>query len=563
MLGLLDQEPLRLLSKINLEPRQFAGDASAQIEIMRPNKRDVPANEYRYSGDATFDNMEISGLFGDSSLDAGKGSVRLEPRSMTVTADALLAQAPISLKWRQNFFDEDGPSEFSVSGSIDSSTADLIGVATRQYVRGPIAFNAEAKGELGNFEYVDLQADFQDATLSVDALGWRKPAGAPGKGRVSLAMSPSGMDVKALSLEGQGVSIAGEFTLDASGALQRAHLPRIYLEQSADLSMTARRDETNALVVNAVGEYLNAAPIIEAVVDGPARADSAGDEPGWGPGLSLNARIDRVGMRQGVEYRFAALDVWRDQERLQGLSFTAFDHDGPPLSVEMTLAEGGGGAGPVRTIRAQSASIGAFLRAVFGITSVEGGEGEMQVRLRGPGEDGIAGQIEARNLIVVDAPLLARIFSAGSLEGLSSLLNDQGIDLSYAFGKFDYRDGVLSLDDMRATGPSVGITADGVAAMGAGGDIRLSGAVAPVYQINSLLGNAPLIGDILVGKKGEGVLALSYTVTGERNAPVVAVNPLSALTPGIFRRLFQPQLDNQDPRRDAPDPASVEERPGE
>jgi len=43
-----------------------------------------------------------------------------------------------------------------------------------------------------------------------------------------------------------------------------------------------------------------------------------------------------------------------------------------------------------------------------------------------------------------------------------------------------------------------------------------------------------------VGKKGEGIFALSYSVTGERSSPTVFVNPLSALTPGIFRRVFDP-----------------------
>ncbi len=94
---------------------------------------------------------------------------------------------------------------------------------------------------------------------------------------------------------------------------------------------------------------------------------------------------------------------------------------------------------------------------------------------------------------------------------------------------------------MRATGSSVGITADGYVGVGAEGEADLTGAVAPVYAINSMLGNAPIIGDILVGKKGEGLVAFSYRVSGETANPSVFVNPLSALTPGIFRQLMQPQ----------------------
>ena len=170
------------------------------------------------------------------------------------------------------------------------------------------------------------------------------------------------------------------------------------------------------------------------------------------------------------------------------------------------------------------------------------------MRVHLPEEDGhaLTGVIEARDLQVVEAPLLARIFSAGSLDGLSNLLGGKGIDFSYAYGEFDFVDSVVSIRNARATGSSVGITAEGGLATGEGGEISLVGAVAPVYQLNSALANAPIIGDILVGRKGEGVLALSYAVSGETDSPSVFVNPLSALTPGVFRQLMQPPAVRQE-----------------
>ena len=105
---------------------------------------------------------------------------------------------------------------------------------------------------------------------------------------------------------------------------------------------------------------------------------------------------------------------------------------------------------------------------------------------------------------------------------------------------------------MRATGASVGITADGTVGVGPDGRADLSGAVAPIYALNSVLGNAPIIGDILVGKKGEGILAFTYNVSGDAGNPSVFVNPLSALTPGIFRQLMQPQRLNRSEEEAAP-----------
>ena len=148
------------------------------------------------------------------------------------------------------------------------------------------------------------------------------------------------------------------------------------------------------------------------------------------------------------------------------------------------------------------------------------------------------GALEAHDLRVVKAPILAKIFAAGSLTGLADLVNGEGIELKNAMANFAIEDGVIQVSESRATGPSVGITAVGSLPLD-GGAITLNGAVAPAYQVNSFLGKAPVIGDLFVNRKGEGILALSYAVDGEAHEPRVTVNPLSALTPGVLRRMFE------------------------
>ena len=73
--------------------------------------------------------------------------------------------------------------------------------------------------------------------------------------------------------------------------------------------------------------------------------------------------------------------------------------------------------------------------------------------------------------------------------------------------------------------------------------LELDGVLVPAYSANSLLGDIPLIGDIFVGKKGEGIFALSYTVVGPFEKTQITVNPLSALTPGFLRGIFRVKRD--------------------
>jgi Protein of unknown function/AsmA-like C-terminal region len=540
LLGVLDQEPMLLMSKINLDPDQFHGDARARIEIMRPNKRDVPTEDYRYSGLATFETMRITGITGDAELTDAKGRVDLKPRSVTITAKARLSEAPIDIVWRQNFFAADGPSSFSIAGTVDSSTGDLFGISSRQYIRGPVTFTANALGKIGNFETLEATADFGNAVLRIDALDWRKPAGAPAVGTISAKFSDGGFDIEKIELNGDGAAIFGSLQFK-DGALASAAFPLFELKDAASLNLSAERKPTGEFAVTAIGDFLLAGPLLEQMVGGGSGGGGASDDSAavnWGPGLVLTARIDKMRMRENVDYNNVSLDLWRDATKLQALDLTAFSADGAPLKV--MLSHTGEDEGPGQSVEARTSALGEMLRAVFGYKSISGGEGSMQIGFAAPGRKGLFGVIEAKNLHVVDTPLLARLFSAGSFEGLADLLNGAGIDLDNVYGEFDLTDNVLSIDKFRASGSSVGFTAAGDIEIYDGGAVRLNGAVAPIYQINSVLGRTPIIGDLFVGKKGEGILALSYRITGERAAPDVFVNPLSALTPGIFRNLFEP-----------------------
>ena len=95
----------------------------------------------------------------------------------------------------------------------------------------------------------------------------------------------------------------------------------------------------------------------------------------------------------------------------------------------------------------------------------------------------------------------------------------------------------------RANGRAIGGTADGYIDRPKG-MIALKGSLVPAYGLNSVLGNIPLLGDVLVSKKGEGIFGVTYSATGNAEQPDISVNPLAVLTPGILRRLFEGRMPN-------------------
>jgi hypothetical protein len=98
---------------------------------------------------------------------------------------------------------------------------------------------------------------------------------------------------------------------------------------------------------------------------------------------------------------------------------------------------------------------------------------------------------------------------------------------------------VITLKRIIAFGGALGISGRGW--LNPGQDqIDIDGTLAPAYALNSVLGNFPVLGSLLVGGEGQGVFAARFHLGGSNDDPTVTVNPLSALTPGVLRHLFDP-----------------------
>jgi hypothetical protein len=66
----------------------------------------------------------------------------------------------------------------------------------------------------------------------------------------------------------------------------------------------------------------------------------------------------------------------------------------------------------------------------------------------------------------------------------------------------------------------------------------------PLYGPNNLLGQLPIVGLFLGGEK-EGLIGITYEVIGRPGNPVLHINPVSALAPGLLRKVFEYPFANQ------------------
>lgn len=66
----------------------------------------------------------------------------------------------------------------------------------------------------------------------------------------------------------------------------------------------------------------------------------------------------------------------------------------------------------------------------------------------------------------------------------------------------------------------------------------MNGTFVPLYGLNNVASQLPLLGPLLGGGHNEGLFAVNFRVSGKLSSPDVSVNPLSAIAPGFLRKLF-------------------------
>jgi hypothetical protein len=59
----------------------------------------------------------------------------------------------------------------------------------------------------------------------------------------------------------------------------------------------------------------------------------------------------------------------------------------------------------------------------------------------------------------------------------------------------------------------------------------MQGVISPIYLLNGI--------GALFTRKGEGLFGFNYRLQGNAKDPKVSINPLSILTPGMFREIFR------------------------
>ena len=142
------------------------------------------------------------------------------------------------------------------------------------------------------------------------------------------------------------------------------------------------------------------------------------------------------------------------------------------------------------------------------------------------------------NFKVQEVPVLAKLLTLASLQGIADLLTGEGIRFTDFEMKFSNKKGLMTIEEMYAIGPAISILMNGY--IESKKLISLRGTLVPATTINRSIASIPLIGNILVGKKtGEGIFGVSFKIKGPPKDLKTTVNPIKTLTPRFITRTLE------------------------
>ena len=525
-MALLDRKPLEFARAVRIRPSEVRGMVAVRARFGLDLSRSLSPKDIDFAAAANLVDAEISSAFQGAGLRGGEIKLRLDRNGLEADGNVMVKGVPFALSWREDFRPAAKfATYYALSGRLDAKARERFSVAADRYLQGPVDLQIQVMGSHNRIEQTVLAIDLADTEVTIPEFKWSKSAGTAGRVRASMTHGrDGGLMIDAFQIETADLRASGEAELDAEHRLRRLDFADLSFGKTS-LSAAIRPQAPHGYIIALNGASLDFEPYLRQFLH------AGGDAPL--PPLRVSVRVDQMLLGAGQQLGDLVGNAVHDGESWSAVTATgAFADAGKAITLAIASEK------TQRKLSVTTEDAGSFLRTLGAYDNAIGGS----LNLTAVIEDGlpnrpVKGHVQIIDFKVVRAPVLAKIMTLSSLGGIRDLLNGEGISFVRFEAPFTLTEGALAIDGARAFGPALGITMDGALDIDRQ-ELAFNGTIVPSYTLNSLLGNIPVLGNILVGKKGEGVFALTYRVSGPAEEPRVTVNPLAALAPGFLRGFF-------------------------
>ncbi len=535
----VDSAPFQVLERSGLSTDGVTGEGSVTIEASFELKDNIDLAELDWNADARSANFsDREPIMGhtirnaDVVMSASKEQVAITGRGVL---DGLPANINLVLPL-------DGSEVDSRQDVILAVTAEQLkerDIDLTAFLEGPMVLNVENAGD-GQLFTIDLEK----TTVKLDVLGWQKSAGVPAISRFKLVENGNRREIRDFRLESDGVEVAGSARLAANGDLLSADFSRFHLRPGDDAEFSIERQRNGRYDIAMSGESFDGRGLIRAVRS-PAPDDTEG---AFDKGASIDARFDRIIGHGGVSMTGFKGVIETSGKDFETVALTGQINGREEFSFTI---EGRGGSS---FASGRFADTGATLKFLDLYERMEGGRGRLAVEMA---DSNIwVGNFHVKDLAILEDPAILQLRQQRELRNWQD--REPGAPVSTylavenpgsaSFDRLDIdftRDAnVLAIDRGSLRGAVLGGTVSGFVNLKTQ-ILDLSGTFVPIYALNNLFAKIPILGFALGGGSGEGLFGVTYRLTGPVSDPNLSVNPVSAIAPGIFRKMFQHQPNQQ------------------
>jgi hypothetical protein len=549
--SLADLEPIDALKLLGVAPGDLSGSVSAAIDAVGPLGQTIEPEALKWSVDAQLTDVSSSVPIQGKTVKGATLSVLADPTQATLKGKATVDGVNATIDYTAVFSGDDQGQGGDVSFVLTEAERKKRGWDLGSLLGGPIEINVVDSSD-GRRR---VEANLKNAQLTVPGFGWTKGAGVPAKASFELVESDKTVEVNDLKVTSDGLDVVGAVRIE-DGQLASAIFERFALRPNDQATLKVQQAAKGGYDVSLAGRSLDGRGFL-ASLKNRADGDDSGASGMSGP-LNLRIALDTVQGNGGINLSDLNGTVRLNGDKVSSLDMSASSNGGRSKDVVATLAPAAGGS---QVLSVATGDTGRVLKFLGVYQRLVGGRGKLDATLHK--DKPTTGIVNVTQFEVSGDPAVANLIDktvrgSGRANSDPRPLAFQRPEASRSTGGFDelvvpFREsgGRIEITDAVLKGPAIGGTAGGVLDL-QNDRMQISGTVIPAYAINNLFGRVPLLGEILGGGKDGGLFGVTFRLDGPLKSPAFSFNPVSAVTPGIFRRIFEQQDADGVPAFDRP-----------
>jgi len=508
---------------VPIDPNTSKGNVSAVVTLNMPLKNALTKEDTKYSVSVDVGGLSVDKLALNQKVEASALKVVADNDGYRVKGDVKIAGQPASVDYHK---DADGSADVRLATTLDDNARAKLGVDMGSAVSGAIPVKVSGKIGSGDSDSrFGVEADLTATKIDNILPGWTKLAGKTSKLSFNVVKKPQSTRFEDLSIDGSGTSIKGAVEVDQNNDLVSAIFPTFAPSEGDKASLRAERAPDGALKVTLRGDVFDGRGLVKSAMSGNTTSDpksksKLGD-------IDIDAKVGAIAGFYGEAIRGVDIKFSRRNGTVRAFALSGKLGRDTPLNG--SLRSRGQGRD---LLFVETADAGALFRFTDTYSKMVGGQ--MWIAMDAPTGDSTPqeGLVNVSNFTVKGESALDKVVNTGDRNG-----NSAGVPFTRMRTEFTRETGQLRVKDGVVRGPAVGATIEGSIDY-AENQVRMSGTFVPIYGLNNIFGQIPIVGLVLGGGSNEGLIGVTYEVVGTPGAPVLRVNPISAMAPGVLRKIF-------------------------